>query len=123
LNAAVDRLFTALADPHRRRAVELLGEQPRPAGELARALGLPAPTLSRHLRLMKACGLVEERHPEFDARVRVYALKDGAMTELSIGSPVRKRCGRHSWQPSTPRSRSATDDCRGNGLGQARQCA
>ena len=82
LNAAVDRLFTALADPHRRRAVELLGEQPRPAGELARALGLPAPTLSRHLRLMKACGLVEERHPEFDARVRVYALKDGAMTEL-----------------------------------------
>jgi len=82
LSASVDRIFAALADPHRRRAVELLGERPRRAGELASALDLPAPALSRHLRLMKACGLVEESHPEFDARVRIYALKDGAMTEL-----------------------------------------
>ena len=78
----VDRILAALADPHRRRAVELLGERPRAAGELARALDLPAPALSRHLRMMKGCGLVEESHPEFDARVRIYALKDGAMTEL-----------------------------------------
>ena len=82
LSASVDRLFAALADPHRRRAVELLGQQPRRAGELASALGLPAPALSRHLRLMKQCGLVEESHPEFDARVRIYALKDGAMADL-----------------------------------------
>jgi DNA-binding transcriptional ArsR family regulator len=82
LNAAVDKTFAALADPHRRRAVELLGERPRRAGELADALGLPAPAMSRHLRLMKQGGLVEETHPEFDARVRVYALKDGAMAEL-----------------------------------------
>jgi len=82
LTASVDRIFAALADPHRRRAVELLGERPRRAGELASALDLPAPAVSRHLRLMKACGLVEESHPEFDARVRIYALKDGAMTEL-----------------------------------------
>jgi len=82
LSASVDRIFAALADPHRRRAVELLGERPRRAGELASALDLPAPAVSRHLRLMKACGLVEESHPEFDARVRIYALKDGAMTEL-----------------------------------------
>ena len=82
LNASVDRLFAALADPHRRRAVELLGERPRRAGELASALGLPAPALSRHLRALKAANLVEESHPEFDARVRIYALKDGAMTEL-----------------------------------------
>ena len=45
-------------------------------------LGLSAPAMSRHLRLMKQCGVVEETHPEFDARVRVYTLKDGAMTEL-----------------------------------------
>lgn len=82
MSAAVDRLFAALADPHRRRAVELLGERPRRAGELARALDLPAPAVSRHLRLMKECGLVEESHPDFDARVRIYALKDGAMGEL-----------------------------------------
>jgi DNA-binding transcriptional ArsR family regulator len=82
LNTSVDQLFAALADPYRRRAVELLGERPLRAGELASALDLPAPTLSRHLRLLKSSGLVEEHHPEFDARVRIYALKDGAMDEL-----------------------------------------
>ena len=82
LSASVDLLLTALADPDRRRAVELLGERPRRAGELARALDLSAPALSRHLRLMKACGLVEESHPAFDARVRIYALRAGAMDQL-----------------------------------------
>jgi DNA-binding transcriptional ArsR family regulator len=82
LTAAVDRAFAALADPYRRRAVELLGEGPCRAGELAEALGLPAPAMSRHLRLLKASGLVEETHPDFDARVRIYSLKEGAMSDL-----------------------------------------
>lgn len=82
LSASVDSVLAALADPQRRRAVELLGERPRRAGELAQALGVSAPALSRHLRVMKACGLIEDAHPEFDARVRIYALKDGAMAEL-----------------------------------------
>lgn len=38
--------------------------------------------MSRHLRTLKESGLVEESHPEFDARVRIYALKDGAMADL-----------------------------------------
>jgi DNA-binding transcriptional ArsR family regulator len=78
----IDRTLAALADPHRRRAVELLGQRPRRAGELAEALGLPAPAMSRHLRALRESGLVEETHPEFDARVRIYALKDGAMADL-----------------------------------------
>jgi DNA-binding transcriptional ArsR family regulator len=78
----IDRTLAALADPARRRTVELLGQRPRRAGELADALGLPAPAMSRHLRTLKASGLVEETHPEFDARVRIYALKDGAMEDL-----------------------------------------
>jgi DNA-binding transcriptional ArsR family regulator len=82
LSSHIDKTFAALADPHRRHAVELLGERPRRAGELADALGLPAPAMSRHLRQLKQSGLVEETHPEFDARVRIYALKDGAMAEL-----------------------------------------
>lgn len=82
MSAAIDRTFAALADPHRRRAVELLGKRPYRAGDLADALKLPAPAMSRHLRLLKGCGLIEETHPEFDARVRIYSLKDGAMTEL-----------------------------------------
>ena len=82
MSAAVDRVLAALADPHRRRAIELLGERPFRAGELATVLDLPAPAMSRHLRVMKESGLIEESHPEFDARVRIYALKDGAMTDL-----------------------------------------
>jgi DNA-binding transcriptional ArsR family regulator len=79
---SIDAKLAALADPHRRRAVELLGQRPRRAGELAEALGLPPPAMSRHLRALKESGLVEETHPEFDARVRIYTLRDGAMADL-----------------------------------------
>ena len=80
--AALDRTLAALADPHRRGVVELLRERPRPAGELAQALGLAPPAMSRHLRTLRESGLVEQTHPAFDARVRVYALKAGPMMEL-----------------------------------------
>ncbi|HEY8617555.1 metalloregulator ArsR/SmtB family transcription factor [Phenylobacterium sp.] len=80
--AAVDRTLSALADPHRRRVVELLAERPRPAGELARELALSPPAMSRHLKTLRASGLVEESHPEFDARVRIYALRPEPMVHL-----------------------------------------
>lgn len=79
---AVDRVFAALADPKRRRAVELLGRRPHSAGELAHALGLAPPAMSRHLRALKEGGLVEDTYLRFDARVRIYRLKDGATAEL-----------------------------------------
>ena len=73
--AGIDATLTALADPHRRRAVELLGEGPLRAGALSEAIGLAAPAMSRHLRVLRINGLVEESHPESDARVRIYALR------------------------------------------------
>lgn len=82
LSAALDRTLGALADPVRRRAVELLGRRPRSAGDLARELGLAPPAMSRHLKALKDGGLVEDGHPAFDARVRIYSLKDGATAEL-----------------------------------------
>ena len=78
----MDRTLAALADPYRRRAVDLLLERPRRAGELAEALQLPAPTMSRHLRVLRQSGLVEESHPDFDARVRIYALRAEPMVHL-----------------------------------------
>jgi DNA-binding transcriptional ArsR family regulator len=80
--AQVDRVLAALADPHRRRVVELLRERPRRAGELAAALGLNPSALSRHLRTLRANGLVDESHPGFDARVRVYRLRPKPMAQL-----------------------------------------
>jgi DNA-binding transcriptional ArsR family regulator len=78
----VDAVLSALADPARRRAVELLGQAPRRAGELADLLDLPAPAMSRHLKALKESGLVAETHPEFDARVRVYALNSQRLGDL-----------------------------------------
>ena len=80
--AALDRTLAALADPHRRHVVELLGERPRRAGELAEAVGLNPPALSRHLRALKAGGIIEDAHPEFDARVRIYTLRPKPMADL-----------------------------------------
>ena len=81
-SAALDRTLAALADPHRRRVVDLLSQRPRQAGELARELGLPAPAMSRHLRTLRESGLVEESHAPFDARVRIYALRPEPMVHL-----------------------------------------
>ena len=78
----LDRTLAALADPHRRRIVELLRDRPRRAGEIGEAVGLNPPALSRHLRTLKATDLVEESHPAFDARVRIYTLRPQPMSEL-----------------------------------------
>jgi DNA-binding transcriptional ArsR family regulator len=75
--SGLDRTLAALADPARRGAVDLLRVRQRRAGELAASLGLSAPAMSRHLRVLKETGLVEEVHgaDAGDARVRVYRLK------------------------------------------------
>ena len=82
MNPSLDRTLAALADPHRRQVVELLREGPRPAGDIARAVGLSAPAMSRHLKTLRESGLVEDSHPGFDARVRIYALRHQPMAEL-----------------------------------------
>lgn len=79
---AVDRTLAALADPCRRQVVDLLARGPRAAGDLAREVGVPAPAMSRHLKALKDSGLVEDCHPAFDARVRVYALRPEPMVDL-----------------------------------------
>ena len=71
----LDATLSALADPSRRGVVELLRRRPRRAGELAAACRLSPPAMSRHLRVLRRTGLVEEAHQGADARVRVYRLR------------------------------------------------
>ena len=74
--------FDALADPTRRRVVELLGERARRAGELSAATGTAAPVMSRHLRVLLEAGLVtDERVPE-DARARVFRLRPEPVADV-----------------------------------------
>jgi DNA-binding transcriptional ArsR family regulator len=79
----LDATLSALADPTRRRVVDLLRERPRKAGELATAFGVSAPAMSRHLRVLRTHGLVEETRTEDDRRARVYRLRPERFAELS----------------------------------------
>ena len=73
-DASLDTALAALADPLRRRTIELLALRPYRAGELADVLEVAPPTMSKHLRILRQGGLVADTQPEFDARVRVYEL-------------------------------------------------
>ena len=80
----LDRTLAALADPYRRRVVDLLRERPRRAGELAEAVQIAFPLMSRHLKTLRESGLVEEDRDEFDSRVRIYRLRPGPMADLKV---------------------------------------
>ena len=79
----LDGTFTALADPTRRGVIELLRRSPQRASELADALSMTRPAMSRHLRVLRKTGLVTESELEHDARARVYRLEREPFSELS----------------------------------------
>jgi DNA-binding transcriptional ArsR family regulator len=81
-SARVDDTLAALADPTRRAVIDLLRRGPQRAGELAQALEISAPTLSRHMRVLRKSGLVSDEEPEHDARVRLYHLQPQAFASL-----------------------------------------
>jgi DNA-binding transcriptional ArsR family regulator len=66
-------MFLAIADPTRRRVLELLSRRERSAGELGRAFpSVSQPGFSRHLRILREAGLVHVRKQD---RHRVYSLR------------------------------------------------
>lgn len=79
---SLDATLAALADPTRRRVVDLLRKRPRRAGELAAAFDVSAPAISRHLRVLRTRGLIEEEPSPDDARVRVYRLRPKPFRDL-----------------------------------------
>lgn len=80
--AALDDTLLALADPSRRGVIDLLRKRPRRAGELADELGLSAPAMSRHLRVLRETGLVERAFDDDDARANIYRLKPEKFMQL-----------------------------------------
>jgi DNA-binding transcriptional ArsR family regulator len=71
--------FEVLAEPSRRRILDLLLEQPRAVGELTGLLGLSQPGTSKHLRVLREAGLVRVRR---DAQRRWYELRPGPLAEV-----------------------------------------
>lgn len=78
----LDRTLAALADPHRRRAIELLSRSPCRPSELAEALSLSRPATSRHLRVLRDAGLVEAEELADDARGRTLRVRPEALREV-----------------------------------------
>src|ERR1700741_2866778 len=77
-----DVLFEVLADPTRRQIVQLLGEGPHRAGQLAEATGTSAPTMSRHLRALLAAGLVADERVTAERRLRIFRLRPERRTAV-----------------------------------------
>jgi DNA-binding transcriptional ArsR family regulator len=69
-----EELLLALSDGTRARIVEMLAARPHTASEIHRAFPIAAPAVSRHLRVLREAGLVQERRPDDDRRVRIYTL-------------------------------------------------
>lgn len=57
----LDRLFGAVANPHRREIVRVLGLQPCAITQLARLRGLSLPAINKHLALLEKAGLITRR--------------------------------------------------------------
>ena len=81
-------VFEILAEPSRRRVLDLLLEQERTVGELVDALDMSQPAVSKHLRVLRDAGLVEAR---VDAQRRIYRLRPEPLAELDVWiAPYRK---------------------------------
>jgi len=75
----VDDVLHALADQSRRTMLEILRTQPATVGELADAVPIARPGVSRHLRVLREAGLVEV---EQQAQWRIYRLRPEPLAEL-----------------------------------------
>ena len=70
--ATFDVTFDVIAEPSRRRILDLLRERERPVGDLVQELAVTQPTVSKHLRVLRHAGLVDVR---VDAQRRVYRVR------------------------------------------------
>lgn len=81
-------IYEALADPTRRRILDLLRERPRLVGELTDLLGISQPGVSKQLKVLREVGLVDVRQ---DAQRRWYELRPDPLAEVEDWlTPYRK---------------------------------
>jgi DNA-binding transcriptional ArsR family regulator len=71
--------FEVLAEPGRRRILDLLCRGEQPVGVLVDQLAVSQPAVSKHLRVLREAGFVEAR---IDAQRRVYRLRPQALREI-----------------------------------------
>lgn len=85
--------FEIVAEPTRRRILDLLRVESRAVGDLVDELGLAQPAVSKHLRVLRDAGLVVA---EVDAQRRLYRLNAGPLRELDAWvAPYRRHWAKH----------------------------
>ena len=85
-------VFEVLAEPNRRRILDMLRDAERPVGDLVGILRVSQPAVSKHLRVLRDAGLVEAR---VDAQRRVYRVRAEPLRQLDDWlAPYRAMCGR-----------------------------
>jgi DNA-binding transcriptional ArsR family regulator len=85
-------VFEVLAEPNRRRILDLLREHERPVGDLVAQLGISQPAVSKHLRVLREAGLVEVTA---DAQRRLYHVRAEGLREIDDWlTPYRKAWGK-----------------------------
>jgi len=75
----VESVFEIIAEPNRRAILTLLVSSQQSVGEIERRLGMPQPTVSKHLRVLREAGFVEST---VDAQRRLYRLKPEPFQEV-----------------------------------------
>jgi DNA-binding transcriptional ArsR family regulator len=75
----MERAFEIVAEPNRRAILGLLVTSQQSVGEIERQLGMPQPTVSKHLRVLREAGFVEST---VDAQRRLYRLKPEPFQEM-----------------------------------------
>ncbi len=75
----ITQVFEVLAEPNRRRILDLLREREQAVGDLVSGLGISQPAVSKHLRVLRLAGLVEVRA---DAQRRLYRLRTEPLQEI-----------------------------------------
>ncbi|HLU64874.1 MAG TPA: metalloregulator ArsR/SmtB family transcription factor [Kofleriaceae bacterium] len=95
-------VFEVLAEPRRRRIMDLLLERPRAVGELVARTGLSQPGTSKHLRVLRQAGLVTSRG---DGRRRIYQVSPAPLREIDAWLAPYRRL----WAASLDRLEDALD--------------
>lgn len=99
-------VFQTLADPTRRRIVEVLNGGERQVNDIVKAVEIPQPGVSRHLRTLNEAGFV---HVRADGARRLYSLRPEPFQELHAWVTPYRRLWRAGWidlvTPSNARSR------------------
>ena len=73
------KIFKALSDPFRLRIIEFLQDDEKCVCEIVSYLGIIQPVVSRHLKILKDCGLVKDRK---DGNRRLYSVTDPRIFEV-----------------------------------------